>query len=54
MAFIKELGFYPLNARNDFNAIKDFFKREQFNDKYLDEELEITKSFCLLHKLMKS
>ena len=43
MAFIKELGFYPLNARDDFNAIKDFFKREQFNDKYLEEELEITK-----------
>lgn len=43
MAFIKELGFYPLNARDDFNAIKDFFKREQFNDKYLEEELELTK-----------
>ena len=43
MAFIKELGFFPLNARDDFNAIRDFFKHEQFEDKYLDEELELTK-----------
>ncbi|MGO5175157.1 DNA adenine methylase [Ruminococcus sp. LCP21S3_E8] len=43
MAFIKELGFYPLNSRDDFNAIKHFFKQEKFEDKYLDEELELTK-----------
>ena len=43
MAFIKELGFYPLNSRDDFNAIKKFFKQEKFEDKYLDEELELTK-----------
>ncbi|WP_418841575.1 DNA adenine methylase [Ruminococcus sp.] len=43
MAFIKELGFYPLNSRDDFNVIKNFFKQEKFEDKYLDEELELTK-----------
>ncbi len=43
MAFIKELGFYPLNSRDDFNVIKDFFKQENFDDKYLNEELELTK-----------
>ena len=43
MAFIKELGFYPLNSRDDFNAIRDFFRQEKFDDKYLDEELELTK-----------
>ena len=43
MVFIKELGFYPLNSRDDFNAIKNFFKQEKFDDKYLDEELELTK-----------
>lgn len=43
MAFIKELGFYPLNSRDDFNAIRDFFKQEKFTDKYLNEELELTK-----------
>lgn len=24
MAFLKELGFYPLNSRDDFNVLKDF------------------------------
>ena len=43
MAFIKELGFYPLNSRDDFNVIKKFFKQEKFDDKYLDEELKLTK-----------
>ena len=43
MAYIKELGFYPLNSRDDFNVIKNFFKQEKFDDKYLDEELELTK-----------
>ena len=43
MAFIKELGFYPLNSRDNFNAIRDFFRQEKFEDKYLDEELELTK-----------
>lgn len=43
MKFIKELGFYPLNSRDDFNAIKNFFKQEKFDDKYLYEELELTK-----------
>lgn len=43
MAFIKELGFYPLNSRDDFNAIRDFFRQEKFDDKYHDEEFELTK-----------
>lgn len=43
LAFIKELGFYPLNSRDDFNAIRDFFKQEKFDDKYLNEELALTK-----------
>ena len=43
MAFIKELGFLTLNARDDFTVIKDFFKKEKFNDKFLSEEMELTK-----------
>ncbi len=43
MALIKELGFYSLNSRDDFKAIKSFFKRESFADKFLDEEIELTK-----------
>lgn len=37
MSFIKELGFYH------FNSINDFFQREKFDDKYLEQELELTK-----------
>ena len=43
MAFIKELGFLTLNARDDFTVIKDFFKKEQFNDRFLSEEMELTR-----------
>ena len=43
MAFIRELGFCTLNSRDDFNAIKKFFKGKVFDDKYLDEELELTR-----------
>lgn len=42
LAFIRELGFFSLNSRDDFNALKQFFKNEEFNDEYLDEELELT------------
>ena len=43
MATIRELGFCNLNSREDFNAIKEFFEREEFSDKYLGEELLLTK-----------
>lgn len=45
MATIRELGFCNLNSREDFNAIKKFFKADEtaFNDRYLNEELELTK-----------
>ena len=43
MAVKRELGFCNLNSRDDFNAIKKFFKNEKFEDIYLDEELELTK-----------
>ena len=32
MAFLKELGFYPLNSRDDFNVLKDFFKHKNFRN----------------------
>ncbi|MBR6509700.1 MAG: DNA adenine methylase [Clostridia bacterium] len=43
MAVKRELGFCNLNSRDDFNAIKKFFKNEKFDDKYFAEELELTK-----------
>ena len=43
MAFIKELGFLTLNARDDFMVIRDFFKKEKFDTRFLSEETELTK-----------
>jgi len=42
LAFIKELGFLPLNSRDDFMVIKKFFEKEEFSDEFLKEELELT------------
>ena len=42
MAVIRELGFCHLNSREDFIAIRRFFENEQFDDKYLSNELRLT------------
>ena len=42
IATIRELGFCNLNSRDDFQAIKRFFQHEQFDDKFLTEEMELT------------
>ena len=42
LAFIRELGFLSLNSRDDFATLKQFFKKEEFSDDYLNEELELT------------
>lgn len=42
LAFIRELGFLTLNARDDFKVLKQFFKKEEFSDEFLKEELELT------------
>lgn len=42
LAFIKELGFLPLNARDDFLVIKKFFEKEMFDNGFLQQELELT------------
>lgn len=43
MAVIRDLGFCHLNSREDFIAIRRFFENEQFDDKYLSDELRLTK-----------
>ena len=35
MALLLELGFLPLNTRDDFNVLYKFFSREEFTDDYL-------------------
>ncbi|MBR3919627.1 MAG: DNA adenine methylase [Clostridia bacterium] len=47
MAVIRELGFCNLNSREDFIAIKKFFEYGEFDDKYLNEELELTQRIIL-------
>lgn len=42
MAVIRELGFCHLNSREEFIAVRRFFENEQFDDKYLPEELRLT------------
>lgn len=42
MATIREIGFCHLNSREDFVAIRRFFEYEQFDDRYLSEELRLT------------
>jgi DNA adenine methylase len=42
VATIRELGFCNLNSREDFIAIRNFFEHEEFDDKYLSEELRLT------------
>ena len=45
MALIRELGFLPLNSRDDFNVLYKFFSRQEFTDDYLKEELELTQVY---------
>lgn len=42
LAFIRELGFLSLGSRDDFKVLKHFFRKEEFNDAFLSEELELT------------
>lgn len=42
MALLQELGFLPLNTRDDFNVLHRFFSRDEFTDDYLQEEMELT------------
>lgn len=42
LAFIRELGFLTLNSRDDFRVIKKFFKKEEFDDAFLNEEMDLT------------
>lgn len=45
MALLRELGFLPLNSRDDFNVLYRFFSRQEFTGDYLEEELELTQVF---------
>ncbi len=44
MALMRELGFLPLNTRDDFNVLYRFFSQQEFTDDHLAEELELTQA----------
>lgn len=39
--FLRDLGFLPLNSRDEFLVIKHFLDKEEFDAKYFAEELEL-------------
>ena len=58
LALLKELGFLPLNSRDDFNVLLKFFSQDEFTDDYLKEELNLTQVYLkppgreMIRKLM--
>ncbi len=46
-AFLLELGFLPLNGRDEFKVIKKFLVKEDFTDEYMAEELELAKKYLV-------
>lgn len=53
MALLLELGFLPLNTRDDFNVLYKFFSKEEFTDDYAmrteDEESEAVVRYARCH-----
>lgn len=41
VSLIKELGFLPLNSRNEFFVLKQFLARKEFQPDYLEEEIAL-------------
>ena len=47
MALLAELGFLPLNTRDDFNVLYKFFSKDEITDDYLQEEMDLTEVFAV-------
>lgn len=45
LSLLKELGFLPLNSRDDFDVLLKFFSKDEFTDDYLKEELELSQVY---------
>ena len=41
LALLAELGFLPLNTRDDFNVLYKFLSKGEITDDYLQEEMEL-------------
>lgn len=47
MALLLELGFLPLNSRDEFESLQRYFECDEFNDEYLTEELALAEKYLL-------
>lgn len=47
MALLKELNFFPLNGRDEFFVLKKYLEKNEFNNEYLREELELAQNYLL-------
>ena len=45
LALLAELGFLPLNTRDDFNVLYKFLSKGEFTDDYLQEEMKLTEVY---------
>lgn len=43
--FLRELGFLPINSRDEFTIIRDFLDRQEFDPPYLKQELELAERY---------
>ncbi|MDJ0305637.1 DNA adenine methylase [Dehalobacter sp.] len=44
-AFLVELGFLPLNSRDEFLVLRKFLSKEEFTKDYLQEELDLAQRY---------
>ena len=46
-AFLKELGFLPLNSRDEFTVIRNFIEKQEPDTRFLIEELELAEKYLM-------
>ena len=46
-AFLKELGFLPLNSRDEFTVIRNFIEKQEPDTRFLIEELELAEKHLI-------
>lgn len=44
-SLLRELGFLPINSRDEFTVIRNFIDKQEFDTRFLNEELELAEVF---------
>ena len=44
-AFLRELGYLPINSRDEFAVIRDFIDKKEFDARFLKEELDLAERY---------